>query len=499
MKTLYLDCFAGISGDMFIGALLDLGLDPAALAAELNKLPIAGFHLEFERVKKLGIQAVQFKVMLDTPYGVQLADSDFIEIDPLHAGSPPASIEHDSPPPPDLETSDPASAALHAAHGAHHDHRKLPDIIALIQRSPLSANVRTLACRIFERLAEAEVRVHGLPASEVHFHEVGGDDAILDITGAALCLELLGIEAVYASTLHLGSGFVHSQHGLMPVPAPATAELIRGVPAYSSQVKGELVTPTGAAILTSIAQGYGPMPLMNVQSVGYGAGSRDRDFPNVLRAILGTTDPSQSIQPASAQSPAASPAAASGSYENVASVLPIAAGESIPAPREPHPEQHQSASSPAGYHESPAIVIEANIDDMNPQFYQYLLDRLLAAGALDAVLIPIYMKKNRPGLLLQVLAHPTSLDDLLAIIYTESTSIGIRTYEVTKRMLQREIQLVQTPYGSVRIKISRLGEHIVNLAPEYEDCRALAASQDVPLKQIHAAALSAAQALLQEG
>jgi hypothetical protein len=352
-----------------------------------------------------------------------------------------------------------------------HSHRSLSEILGLIQASQLSEAVKARARRIFTRLGEAESKVHGVTLEQVHFHEVGGVDAIIDIVGAALALERLGVEAIYASPLHLGSGFVRSQHGLLPIPAPATANLIAGVPAYSTQARGELVTPTGAAILTSLASGYGPLPLMTVQAVGYGAGRRQREFPNLLRVFLGESAVSL---PGGAQSQAAGRG------------------------RDPYPEQHLAPAGPGGYHESPAVVIEATIDDMEPELYEALTEKLLDSGALDVLLIPVQMKKSRPGLVLHVLAYPTSLDDLLHMIFTESTSIGVRTYPVTKRMLQREMVLVQTVYGPVRVKLARLGARTVNIKPEYEDCRALAHKLNLPLKDVLAAARQAAwQALHQ--
>jgi len=442
MKILYLDCFAGISGDMMVGALLDLGLDLAALEAALGRLALDGYRLEANKVSRVGIQATQFKVILDGPMGRQLADAEFREVLP---GQP-----------------EPEEHSHHYDH--HHDddesvttpthHRSLREILALIEASSLSDRVKTTATHIFIRLGEAEAQVHGMPPAQIHFHEVGSTDAIIDIVGTAIGLELLGIERVYASALHLGSGFVRAAHGLLPVPAPATANLLTGVPVYTTAAKGELVTPTGAAIVTALAYEFGPMPLMVPQAVGYGAGSREREFPNVLRAHLGeesiTADP--------------------------------------PAGRTPFPEQHDAPANPAGYHDGPAVIIEANIDDMNPQLYEHLMERLLKANALDVVLLPVQMKKNRPGTMIKVLAHPDSVDELLAIIFTESTSIGARTYEVTKHMLQRATQSVETPFGPVRVKMAQLKDRIVNVAPEYEDCRRLARQHHVPLKEVYEAA-----------
>ena len=455
MKIAYFDCFAGISGDMTLGALIDLGVDAQWLAGELRKLPVEGYRLETRKVKKSGIQAVRFSVILEHDAGSRLADSEYIEID-------------------QPEESPPAKPAEAHTHDPGESHRSLNEILELIQNSQLSDRVKNTARRIFTRLGQAESQVHGIPVGQVHFHEVGGVDAIIDVVGSAIALEQLEIEAIYASPLHLGSGFVHSQHGLLPVPAPATARLITGVPAYTSETHGELVTPTGAAILTSLASGYGPMPLMSVQAVGYGAGRRERDFPNTLRIFLGE-------------------ALSESSKQNQSD-----AALSVSQRRDPHPEQHQYPVGPAGYHESPAVVLETAIDDMEPELFEALTDKLSTAGALDVLLIPVQMKKNRPGLMLHVLAYPSSLDDLLQIIFTESTSIGVRTYEVTKRMLQREITMVQTPYGPIHVKVARLGARIVNIKPEYEDCRDLARRLDIPLKDVLAAARQAAWQTLKE-
>jgi uncharacterized protein (TIGR00299 family) protein len=464
MKIAYFDCFAGISGDMTVSALIDLGVDPDWLAGELGKLPLVGYRLEVGRVDKCGLQAVQFSVILEGSAGPQLADSEYVEVD---------------------QPSEPRSAKTTEAHPhpAEHSHRSLSEIIAVIQGSPLSERVKTAATRIFTRLGEAESRVHGVPLEQVRFHEVGGVDAIIDIVGSALALEHLGIEAIYASPLHLGSGFVHSQHGLLPVPAPATASLLTGVPVYSSEVRGELVTPTGAAIITSLARGFGPLPPMTFQAVGYGAGQRERPFPNVLRVFLG-----EALGEAAGVTPGKDRTSNLGAG-NVAAGGPV---------RDPFPEQHHTPPGPGGYHEGPALVLEATIDDMEPELFEALTEKLLQAGALDVLLIPVQMKKSRPGLILHVLAHPTSLDDLLRIIFTESTSIGVRTYEVTKRMLQREMVVVQTPHGPVRVKLARLGGRIVNLKPEYEDCRELARKLDLPLKNVLAAARRAAWQVFEE-
>jgi uncharacterized protein (TIGR00299 family) protein len=456
MKTLYLDCFAGISGDMTVGAFIDLGLELAVLESELQKLHLEGYRLEAARVEKRGLAAIQFKVILADADHEHLADAEFEDSHSHPTHEHPHGHEHEH------------SHAHGETEGHTHVHRSLSDILALIAGSELSKQVKANASLIFTRLGEAEAKVHGIPVEEVHFHEVGGVDAIVDIVSTAIGLEQLGVERVVASPLHLGSGFVKMAHGLYPIPAPATAQLIQSVPVYATEAKGELVTPTGAAIVTSLASSFGPLPVMSIARVGYGAGTRDRDFPNVLRAMLGETE-------ASSRSGNAAP-----------EVL------STRTPRDPNPQQHIAIPVEAGYHQGQAIVIEANIDDMNPQLYEMLSEQLLAAGALDVLVLPVQMKKQRPGVLLQVLSAPEMLSALLDILFRESTTIGVRTYAVTRYMLQRESVQVMTRYGSVRVKVARQGARVVNIAPEYEDCRALAQRTHQPVKLIYAAALGAA-------
>ena len=357
---------------------------------------------------KRGLQATQFKVLLQSGPNERLADE------------PGGDHAHD------------------------HPHRALSDILALIDRSGLSAQVKRDAGRIFTRLGEAEAAVHGIPIGEVHFHEVGGVDAIVDIVSAAIAIEMLGIQRVVASPLHLGSGMVKISHGLYPIPAPATAKLIEGVPAYATDARGELTTPTGAAIVTALAQSFGPLPASTVLRVGYGAGTKDRDFPNVLRAMLC--------------------------------------------------EQADAAPPALPYQTGLATVIEANIDDMNPQHYEPLMAHLLAAGALDVTLLPVQMKKQRPGTLLQVVANREMLPALLAVIFRDSSTIGVRTYEVTRYMLPREIVSVDTRYGPVRVKLARIDGAIVNAMPEYDDCRTRAEQAGVPIKRVTAAAQAAVDA-----
>lgn len=382
MTTLYLDCFAGAAGDMIVAALVDVGADAAALEAALRGLGIDRFDLTFSTVDKCGVQATKFEV---------------------------------------------------TATDDHHQ-RSLTEILDIIDGSTLSETIRARAKQIFTRLGVVEAAIHGVALDDVHFHEVGAVDAIVDIVGAAVALDLLGIDRVISSPLPLGSGTVRTAHGIYPVPAPATARLVEGVPTYGSDMRGEVLTPTGAAIITTVASSYGPIPAGTIRASGYGAGTRDRDYPNVVRAIL--------IDETEARS-------------------------------------------------TFATVIEANIDDMNPQHFEVLMARLLDAGALDVGIIDMLMKKGRPGSMLHVLAPTDGLDQLVDIIFTESTTIGVRSYRVEREMLDRELVTVSTPYGDVRVKVaSRLGV-VMNRMPEYEDCRRVADAEGVPIKVVTAAALAA--------
>jgi len=428
MRVAYLDCFAGVSGDMFVGALLDAGLSLDDLRRELRALGVEGYRLSHTHVDKCGLRASYFQVFLGE-HGDEKEQTE--ELTEPHAHS-------------------------HAHSHAHG--RSFAEIRALLQGSALRESVKARALRIFERLAAAEAHVHGADPEQAQFHEVGMLDAIVDIVSAAIGVELLDIERVVCSPLHVGSGFVKMAHGVYPIPAPATAHLLQGAPTYSTAARGELVTPTGAAIVTALAQEFGPQPTMVVDRTGYGAGTKDRDFPNVLRIQVGELVSSRE-------------------------------------PREPHPEQHAAPPTAGGWHEGAAVVIEANLDDMNPQWYDALFERLLAAGALDVLLIPVQMKKQRPGVLLQVIARPDAVDDLTTIIFTESSTIGVRTYPVQRRMLQREVRTVSTRFGLLRVKIARLGERVVNVAPEFEDCRAAARAHGVAVKVVHAAAVAEAENL----
>lgn len=384
MKIAYFDCFSGVSGDMILGALVDAGCELAAIEAELRRMPLSGWSVSAEKVRKKGLAATQVRV----------------------------------------ET------------GEHHHHRTLGTILELIGRAELPARVRERARGIFQRLGEAEAKVHGVALDKAHFHEVGAVDAIVDIVGAGAGFELLGIEGFACSALNVGGGTVETQHGVLPAPAPATVELLRGAPTYSSGVQRELVTPTGAAIVSTLATEFGRQPRMKLEAAGYGAGSAElAEQPNALRLLIG--------------------------------------------------ESAEQAEAPW---DDEIAVIEANLDDMNPQIYGYFSEKALGAGALDVYLSPAQMKKNRPGMLLTVLCRPEETERMMDLIFAETTTIGARTHTVRRRTLARESVRVETRFGAVHMKLSRRNGHVLTAAPEYEDCRRIAAEKGVPLKQVIAEA-----------
>jgi uncharacterized protein (TIGR00299 family) protein len=385
MRVAYFDCFSGISGDMVLGALVDAGADLGAIERELQKLHLDGWRISAEKVKRGAILATKVNVE---------AQED-------------------------------------------HRHRHLAQILKMIDGAELASRAAERARRIFQRLGEAEAKVHSIPIEKVHFHEVGAVDSIVDIVGSAIGFELLGIDEFACSAMDVGAGKVKTEHGLLPVPAPATAELLRDAPTFSSGIEKELVTPTGAAIATTLATRFAEMPVMKLRAIGYGAGSADlKEQPNVLRVMIGEAE----------------------------------------------------GRAPAKQLDAPVSVIEANVDDMSPQIYGYFVERALAAGALDVFSTPVQMKKNRPGQLVTLLCEPTSRDRLTELIFRETTTIGVRTYEAQRRTLARESVVVETPLGSIRMKISRLNGTVLNAAPEYEDCQRIAAQKNVPLKQVLATA-----------
>jgi len=379
MKTAYFDCFSGISGNMVLGALLDAGLNFNELKKKLKGLRLTAYGLRLKKIKKNGIAASYFEV----------------------------------------QTS-----------GRSSQHRGLSNIISLIKKSRLSSSVKEKSIEIFTRLAKAEAKIHGVSINKIHFHEVGAVDAIVDIVGAVCALEIMGIEEIYCSPLPVSRGYINCAHGILPVPAPATAELIKNIPTYNSDIEGELVTPTGAAIITALAKEFGTFPEMRIKAIGYGAGTIDLVQPNVLRVFIGETSDKNNA-------------------EDIYS-------------------------------------IETNIDDMNPQIYEDVFEKLFEKGALDVYMTNITMKKGRPGILLTALSKKTNIEALSNIILTHTTALGVRITKFQRRILDRTTGTIHTKYGKIRVKIGIHDGKAVNIQPEYEDCRKAAKKHGIPLKTIMA-------------
>ena len=432
---LYFDCFSGISGDMVLGAFLDLGLPLEGLQHALGSLAVEAFEITATRVLRAGVSATKFDLVERKGEAHGHAHAH----DHAHAHSHDHSHGHDHP---HTHAADPGQPHTHGdpagpTHShAGHPHRSLPDIFGLIDRSALGPSGRERARQMFRRLAEAEAAIHQMPVEQVHLHEVGALDSIIDIVGAVYALEWAGVDRIVCSPLNVGGGMVDSAHGRFPVPAPATLRLLEGAPVYSGTVQRELVTPTGALVATTYASSFGPMPAMRVDKVGYGAGSADpQGTPNVLRIVVGR------------------------------------AADDTPGDR--------------------VVVIECEIDDMNPQIFGSVMDSLYAAGALEVFYVPVQMKKNRPGTLLTVIAPPGKRQTMTDIVFRETTTIGLRHHEVERQCLAREIVTVETPIGPVRFKLASHGGHIVNAAPEFEDCARLAAEHGRPVKDVQAIAVQA--------
>ncbi len=378
MRIVYFDCPSGAAGDMIMASLLDAGVPLEALPAELGKLPLTGWELVTREVRKGAFRATKVDVNID-PH-------------------------------------------------AHHHHRTLGDILAILEASTLRDTVKDKARRIFTRLADAEARAHGTTRDEVHFHDVGAVDAIVDVTGGVIALELIGAQAVHVSALPIGGGFVEGAHGRIPIPGPGTAELLRGFPIVDTGVKAELVTPTGAAILTTLASGAGTMPTMTVTSVGYGAGTRDLEVPNVLRCFVGET-----------------------------------------------------SDTPG---QETIVQIETTIDDMSPQLYEPVIERLFEAGALDVFLTPVIMKRSRPGVVLTVLCTPDLAGLLARVLFEETSTIGVRWSEWRRARLEREMVTLPTAYGALPFKVSRLGGRIVTVTPEFADVTRIARDKSLPAREV---------------
>ncbi len=416
-RILYFDCFNGASGDMVLGALLDAGLPLDELRRALGSLALDGASISATRVLRAGVSATKF---LAEEHGHNTHTHEHAH----HSHEQGHAHDHAH-----------ASSIVHRPSpiADHHAHRSLAEINTLIERSALSLGAQARAKELFHRLGEAEAAIHQMPIDKIHLHEVGALDSIIDIVGAVFALEWFHADRIVSSPLNVGGGMVESAHGHFPVPAPATVKLLAGAPVYSSGVQSELVTPTGALLVTSYAKSYGPVPAMTISQVGYGAGDRDLpNTPNVLRVLVGdSTD-------------------------------------------QPHTEH--------------IVVLQSELDDMNPQLFGLVMDRLYAAGALEVYFASVQMKKNRPGTLLTVLARPEQREELSAIVFRETTTIGVRYHEVMRERLEREIVPIDTPLGTVRFKVAKLGDTIVNASPEFEDCLRIASERHVPLKDVQGAA-----------
>jgi uncharacterized protein (TIGR00299 family) protein len=432
MRIAYLECFSGMSGDMFLGALVDAGVAPQKLEETVAALNI-GARLEFSRVVRSGISATKVDVWVD-------GEKDLPREEYWERKAHEHTHEHEGHP-----HSHPGKiprAEVPAPHEHAHSHgRGLGEIRQIISGASISERAKKTAITIFEALGRAEAKIHNTSIENVHFHEVGAVDAIVDIVCAAVGAEALEVEEIICSPLNLGGGMVKCAHGTFPVPAPAAVELLAHAPVYSSGLQAELVTPTGAAIVRTLASRFAAFPEMKIQKSGYGAGSRDfPGHPNVVRLTVGE-----------------------------------AVSESLAA---------KTASEAI-------TILEANLDDLNPQVFGYVMDRLLGEGALDAFGMPVQMKKNRPGMLLTVLCRPEDTNKLTELIFTETTTLGVRRRNEIRQTLARRWETVRTQWGDVRIKIASMNGTVTNYAPEYEDCRRIAEEQHVPLKQVMSDAVEA--------
>ena len=414
-RILYLDCFSGASGDMIVGGLIDAGVSFTEVEAVVKSLDLDGVRVSCDRVDRSGIGAAKFRVIDSVAIGNDLTGSD-VSHDHVHNHDHDHSHDH---------------SHSHDHDHSHHQHRGLSEITEIVKRSELSSESQLRAVSLFRRLAEIEAGIHQMPIEEVHLHEVGAVDSIVDIVGAVRAFELLDVDQVIASPMNVGSGTVRCAHGELPVPAPATAKLLVDAPIYSKGPAVELVTPTGALLVTEYADGYGVVPPMRITEIGYGAGDRDfKGRPNVIRAFVGET---------------------------------------------------------TGVSEADRVVVlECQIDDMNPQIYGVLMERLTAAGALDVFYAPIQMKKNRPATSVTVIARPRDREALTTLLFIESTTIGVRVSEMDRSTLDREIVSIDSPFGMVRVKVARRNGTVLNVAPEFDDCARIAQERGRSVKEIQA-------------
>ena len=413
MKILYFDCFAGAAGDMILGALLDAGLPFDELKRALGSLAVEGWDVSVDRVVKAGVTAAKFRVH-----------------EHAHARS--------------------GSGNREPGTGQQHKHHHLKHIFQAIERSSLSEAGKAKAIKMFQRLGEAEAAIHGTTLEKVHLHEVGALDSIIDIVGAVFAFEWFNADRIVVSPINLGGGMVTSAHGVFPVPAPATLALLEGAPVYSSGIQVELLTPTGALILTEYASEFGPLPPMTIDRVGYGAGDRElKETPNVVRVLVGAAiDKPEGLSPQSAGT---------------------------------------RGDEPLGL-SMKVVVLECEIDDMNPQIFGVLMDRLYAAGALDVFYASVQMKKNRPGTLMTIVTKPEHRETITEMVFRESTTIGVRHQELSRECLDREMVTVTTPVGPVRFKVARRNGRILNAQPEFDDLAKLSQDRGIPIKDLQALA-----------
>jgi uncharacterized protein (TIGR00299 family) protein len=384
MKIAYFDCFSGISGDMTVGALLDAGLKIETLEKELKKLGLSGYQLEVNKVVKKGISATRFKVKIKEE-GVE---------------------------------------------------RRFKDILTILEESELDEEIKKETIKIFFNIAQVESKIHQKDIDKIHFHEIGGLDSIIDITSAVIGIKTLRIEEIHSSALPVGKGFVKCAHGVIPVPAPATLELLKNIPTYNGGIESEMITPTGAAIISTLAKSFGERPLMKIERIGYGAGEKEFTIPNLLRVSIGEK---------------------------------ILKDENLKD----------------GYVSDEAVLIETNIDDMNPEFYDYIMDQLFSQGALDVFLTPIQMKKNRPAHMLSIIVYEQNLKEILEVLFSESTTLGVRLRELKRLRLGQQNFIAETKYGKIKVKVGMFKGEIKNIAPEYEDCKKMAKQHQVPLKEVY--------------
>lgn len=452
LHTLYLDIFSGLSGDMFVGALIDLGVDARKLERELAKLKLDGYHLHVARKQKSGIEGVKFDVHLESDHEH--------EHHPGRHGDGKHEHEHEHSHHDEDEHEPHHDHASRITHHAHHheDSRNFSEIKKLITQSKLSAWVKRKSLAVFQRIAEAEGKIHGLPPEQVHFHEVGAVDSIVDIVGACVGLELLGKPRVLSAPVVEGTGWVKCAHGRFPVPAPATLAILgaRGIGLTQCEEPHELVTPTGAALLAEFAESFGPMSELVAEKIGFGLGTRDNQTrPNVLRAVLGKCDACR-----------------------------VTRDENPAAARHPSPVTRH----PLDWETDRVAVLETNLDDISSEILGHFVETALAAGALDVFHTPIQMKKNRPGVVLTVLCAEPDADKFSELMLRETTAFGVRRTVAERRKLRREFAVVKTRFGDVPVKLGRLNGKVVQAAPEYEACRKLAERASVPLKAVYAAA-----------